>query len=206
VHALRMIGALSPPLGRMVESLIADIVCVRVEASGGGTASNLLGIVWLSPHRNWTTIDYAECLVHEATHLNVFLGDMLYGIYQNPRAVKDTLVVSAIRKVPRAIDKALHSACVAAALVHFYGLLRDQKTVESFLAPLATCVDDLAQHREVLTSYGVAIVDALRSFTNAPDPDRFRTRFDDPSYALVRMSNLASGLPNETREAVGLPA
>lgn len=181
-HALLLIRHVDPSLHTLMRLVVTDVVCVRVQGSGGGTASNLLGVIWLSPHPRWTTIDYAECLIHEFVHLNIFLGDMVHRIYVNARTVRepDAQVMSAVRQERRPIDKALHSACVAATLSYFYRLLGDNVTADSFLPPLNLCVKEIhGPAYRYLAPYGQRLVAELDSFLQQPTVAWVSTRITD---------------------------
>lgn len=181
-HAVMLIEHLDPGIALVMNLVVSDVVCVRVSGSGGGTASNLLGAIWLSPHPRWTTIDYAECLVHEMVHLNVFLGDSVHRIYVDARRVRDddALVISAVRQEKRPLDKSLHSACVATTLAYFYQLLGDTRTADGFIPPLRRCVAELHDvEGRHLTDYGQALVAELDGFLDGPDYDRVAERIWD---------------------------
>jgi len=182
-HAFLLLRHLDPYLELAMTLIISDVVCVRVYGSGGGTASNLLGMIWLSPHPRWTTIDYAECLVHEFVHLNVFLGDVVHRIYVDARRVREpgARVISAVRLERRPLDKALHSACVAATLSYLYHLLGDEKTATEFVAPLDRCVAEMKGPAfGYLAPYGQALVSELDEFLTRRDFSWVRERTRSP--------------------------
>lgn len=188
--ALILLRVLDRSLYNLAWFQLSDVVCARVEGSGGGTSSNLLGVIWLSPHPRWTTIDYAECLLHEAIHLNVFLGDLTQRLYVDARRVREpgALVMSAVRQERRPIDKSLHSACVAVALAYFYHLLGEEETSASFLPPLATCVEEMAavQHA-YLAPYGQLLVRDLQRFVEDPDCARLQAVLADEERVSISM-------------------
>lgn len=181
--AFILLRHVDPVLHDLAWLQVSDIVCARVEGSGGGTASNLLGVIWLSPHPRWTTIDYAECVLHEAVHLNVFLGDMTRRLYVDARRLREpaALVTSAVRQEKRPIDKALHSACVAVALAYYYDRLGENATSATFLPPLTKCVDELeVAQGGYLTPYGQRLVRDLRRFVSDPDFEMMAQELREP--------------------------
>lgn len=166
-HALVLIRALHEDIFDLINLTVSDIVCVRVENSGGGTASNLPAIIWLSPHPKWTTIDYMECIIHETIHLTLFNGDLIYSIYNNPRGLQnleEAKVISAIRRVKRPIDKSYHSACVAVGIAYLYNKLSMNSTVNKLIYNLKNCIEDLKDKRRFLAPYGNSILDNLVNF------------------------------------------
>ena len=144
-HAEILMNRLMPNFFKIYRLLVSEIACIRAYGSGGRTASNVLGVIWLSPLNKWTTIDYGEALVHETVHLAIFLDDMLHGIYTDARSVHDEAAKaqSAIRGEQRPVDKSLHSSCVAAVISDYYQALGDHETSISFIPKLDAAVADI---------------------------------------------------------------
>jgi hypothetical protein len=166
-HSLQLLDVLLPLPSQLLKLQVFDIVCSRVSDSGGGTASNLLGLIWLSPHPAWTSIDYAECLLHESVHLTLFLGDMTRGLYVNPREVRlnpEARAVSAIRGEKRPLDKTLHAAGVAAVLSEYYRALGATATSDAFIEPLRDSVRDMELASRFLSPYGREVLQAVAEF------------------------------------------
>lgn len=181
-HALVLIKSINPNMHDLIKLVVSDIVCVRVDNSGGGTASNLPAIIWLSPHPMWTSIDYVECLIHETIHLTLFNGDLIYSIYNNPRglqSIEESHVISAIRRVKRPIDKSYHSACVAVGIAYLYHILTMENTSKKIIDNLKNCVEDLEDKRRFLAPYGNAILDSLVKFIEGNSFDIVENSFDN---------------------------
>ena len=69
---------------RVVETirlLVARFLCARKSGLGGGSFGDSLGIVWFDPSPAWESVDYAETILHEATHQSVFLSDMVRRLF-----------------------------------------------------------------------------------------------------------------------------
>jgi HEXXH motif-containing protein len=81
-QALTYIRESFPALGYLVDLLITDVVLLTSRATGGGSASHLPGLVAISPGPEWAMVDFAETLVHEMTHLNLFVLDTVYRLYE----------------------------------------------------------------------------------------------------------------------------
>lgn len=65
---------------RVVEAislLVACFLCAKKSGLGGGGFGDSLGVVWFDPSPSWESADYAETILHEATHQSVFLSDMV---------------------------------------------------------------------------------------------------------------------------------
>lgn len=204
-HALYLIRALNPDLHDLIHLIVSDIVCVKVKNSGGGTASNLPSIIWLSPHPMWTSVDYIECIIHETIHLALFNGDMIYGIYKNPRGlqlIEDAKVVSAIRRVKRPIDKSYHSACVAVGIAYFHHLLGRDALVKDMMRNLRVCVEDINKKTKYLGAYGNAILATLTEFVSSRSFERVNSAFNDPALAFFKNPEVLR-LPSRRAVSVG---
>jgi hypothetical protein len=84
--------------------------------ASGGTTSAALGVLWVDPRDSWSDRDLQEFLIHELNHTLIFLDECRFGLFTSyPELLKqENWVTSAIRKTVRPLDKAYHSAIVAA--------------------------------------------------------------------------------------------
>lgn len=176
--ALEHLRKTHPELARIVDLLVTDIVVLNSRSKGGGSASHLPGLVVMSPGVMWTVDDYAETIVHEATHLLLFVLDMVYGLYTMPASRLDQpacYVVSAVKVgVPRPLDKALHSAVVAVPLMYMQHMRGETGLVDAFTASLRECCAGLRDKAEYFTPYGWGVVEELSDFADTLDYDRVR--------------------------------
>jgi hypothetical protein len=104
-----------------VWSLYTNYVsCLDSKYSWGGTTSEALGVIYLVSPRMRSEIALYELLVHEATHLMMFVDQERKPHYQSYALMKDprTFVKSAVYERPRPMDKVLHSLVVATELLH----------------------------------------------------------------------------------------
>jgi HEXXH motif-containing protein len=162
-----------PALAMIVDLLVTDVVVLDSDSVGGGSASHLPGLVVMSPADTWTVDDFAETIVHEATHLGVFVLDMVHRLYTLPASDldrPDCYVVSAVKVgIPRPLDKALHSAVVAVPLMYMQHARGETGLVDAFAASLLECADGLAGKRGFFTPYGLEIVRELLRFAESLD-------------------------------------
>ncbi|WP_141437028.1 aKG-HExxH-type peptide beta-hydroxylase [Blastococcus aggregatus] len=113
------------PLGdtrAAVDLLISGFFVARHPRFGGGSVSDVIGCIWLSPRRSWDVPNLAAVILHEYVHNALFLEDMVRSIFSEsvPRmAEADGLTQSAILKERRGYDKAFHSAAVALELYRY---------------------------------------------------------------------------------------
>ncbi len=162
-----------PALGYLVDLLITDIVLLTSKVTGGGSASHLPGLVAVSPGPKWAKVDFAETLVHEMTHLNLFVLDMVYRLYELPTtelAEHQHRVVSAVKVGElRPFDKAFHSAVVAVPLMYMQEARGETTLVDSFAASLVDCCKGLESKRNLFTPYGQTLLDELAEFARTLD-------------------------------------
>ncbi|TQF06737.1 HEXXH motif domain-containing protein [Kitasatospora acidiphila] len=164
---------MAPDLGRLVDLLVTDLVLFSSKNKGGGSGSHVPGLVSMSPGDEWRAHDFAESLVHETIHLNVFLADMVYRLYTLPAAALEApecRVVSAVKFGQlRPLDKAFHSAVVAPPLMYMQQQRGETELVDKFRASLLECTDGLLDRIEYFTPYGTLLVRELRAFAETVD-------------------------------------
>lgn len=171
--ALTLLSDADPYLRMVVERIVTDVVFMPADRVGGGSGSHLPGIVCVSPGEGWSPAAMAETLIHEAVHLNAFLGEMVNGTYKVPiarLAEPDARVLSAVRIGElRPLDKAFHSALVAVPLMYLQHLRGDSELVDLFTDSLGGCLAGLRQQRRFFTDYGWGMVGDLAAFAESMD-------------------------------------
>ena len=152
---------------RVVEAiglLIACFLCAKKSGSGGGSFGDSLGVVWFDPPPSWESADYAETILHEATHQSVFLADMVRRLFvREPREMttENALVISAIRRAKRPYDLAFHSACVGAVLADFFIRTEMPERSRKLVEPLRLTVAELRGKSDFLTQPGLVTLHQL---------------------------------------------
>ncbi|MET8702748.1 HEXXH motif-containing putative peptide modification protein [Kitasatospora sp. NPDC004723] len=162
-----------PDLGALVDLVTTDLVFWSSANKGGGSGSNLPGLVSMSPGDSWKPHDFAESLVHETVHLNVFLEHMVYGLYTLPAKELEAdqyRVLSAVKVGEmRPLDKAFHSAVVAPPLMLMQHKRGETELVDKFSDSIRACTDGLLELLDVFTPYGQGAVLELASFAESLD-------------------------------------
>jgi hypothetical protein len=185
--ALQYIRDLNPDLGRIVDLLVTDVVVLDSDRNGGGSASHIPGLVCISPGPNWRMVDFAESIVHEATHLNLFVADMMHGIYTLPTsalAESKYRVLSAVKIGElRPLDKAFHSAAVAVPLMYMQFVRGETTLVDQFTTSLLDCSTGLMDKRSIFTPYGRMLVEELHAFALSTDFSYVVRSLSSPEYA-----------------------
>jgi HEXXH motif-containing protein len=188
--ALNHIAELSPGLSQMLQLLITDIVVVNSESNGGGSASTIPGLVCISPGPSWTAHDWAESLMHETMHLNLFLADMVYGLYELNTATlaEDRYrVVSAVKIGQlRPLDKAFHAAVVTVPLMWMQRQRGETALVDLYTGSLDDASKGLLRMCQYFTPYGQMLVEELADFARTQDYGYVDRSISDMSYALYK--------------------
>jgi HEXXH motif-containing protein len=173
IEALALIEAISPELRHMVDLLVTDLVIVNTGADGGGSASHIPGVVVMSPGPEWGVLDYAMCLVHEAMHLNLFVGDAVYGTFTLPSSELELEQYRALSAVKigqkRPLDKAFHAAIVTVPLMYMEQHQGKTSLVKLYTDSLREACFDLDKQRPHFTEYGRMLLDELIGFGETID-------------------------------------
>ncbi|MCA1054942.1 hypothetical protein LCM10_08090 [Rossellomorea aquimaris] len=114
-NAIKNLGEKYPPFEWIFNLALDSIIFSSSKIAVGGTASSLVGALWINPRENWTDNDIYEFLIHELGHTLLFLNEWRYGLFTSEERLneKETYGLSAIRSQLRPMDKAFHSAVVA---------------------------------------------------------------------------------------------
>ncbi|MCX4685484.1 HEXXH motif-containing putative peptide modification protein [Kitasatospora purpeofusca] len=176
-----------PDLGALVDLVTTDVVFWSSANKGGGTGSILPGLVSMSPGDAWKPHDYAESLVHETIHLNVFSADMVYRLYRLPAKeleAEEYRVLSAVKVGElRPLDKAFHSAVVAPPLMLMQHLRGETELVDKFSDSIRACTDGLLTKLDVFSPYGQLLVRELADFAETLDFDLVKRSISDQEFA-----------------------
>lgn len=175
-----LLARVIPNLYYLITQVVGSVAIYRIPQRDGGSVSCNIGLIWLSPRRDWTVEYCGEMLVHEFVHNAVFLEDMVRGIMPTPELLEqdDALSISAIRQTRRPYDKAFHSACVAAGIMYYYHAIGRDAEAQRHLDPLKRTIESLGesdqalkcQSQDLLTKNGRELVEELRQFV-AGGPD-----------------------------------
>lgn len=177
--ALELIKLLHPELYVLIHNLVGTFLVLKKEGFGGGSVSNILGLIWINPQQNWTIIDYAEAIYHEFIHQSIFLDDMVNCMFPDPNAcaAEDALVTSTILKRKRPLDRSFHAAGVSLGVMHLYYLLNDKEKSIQYLNDLKITLDEISTKTKFLGERGIETLELMKKFINKPN-------FDDITYSL----------------------
>ncbi|MFT5548100.1 MAG: hypothetical protein ACI9CO_000012 [Candidatus Azotimanducaceae bacterium] len=144
-----------------------------ISKSYGGSASSAIGTTWISTNVYACANDYAEFLLHELTHHLVFLDERCYPQFNYAEMVKpENFAVSAILKMPRPLDKVVHSIIVGTEILlarkNFMNLANvrvhpTSSKLETNIKASINDVLDLDNLEDILRPRGIHLVSACRN-------------------------------------------
>lgn len=166
-HGLLFLRLQHPPLSDLCALLVTDILCWPSVEWSGGSQADLLGIVWIVPSRELTSVDIAEFVIHEMVHMNLTLADMTVGLFTRAPG-SHFKAHSAVLGRRRPHELAFHSACVAVAIIYFRLTVGLHGEVERLRASLQRCTAELLGHRAAFTRCSWNAILAAHAFARAP--------------------------------------
>lgn len=153
------------------EIYVNHIVFPDSKYSSGGTSSGALGTIYLVRPTERTADTIYELLVHESTHLMMFVDERRSRHYRDDQALAnpENFAVSAMYQRRRPLDKVLHSIVVSTEVIlhreHVIGHASTSTvhpaTDKLLPATLASCdsILELQARRQLLAPRGVKIVE-----------------------------------------------
>lgn len=125
--------------------------------------------------------------MHEATHLNLFVSDMVNGLFTcsfEDLTKEESCVVSAVRVGEmRPLDKAFHSAVVAVPLMYLQSKQGKTTLVDIFTDSLKVCSTGLMQKTHLFSPYGKVLVEQLHHFSMNQDFNHIEEAIGSKEYA-----------------------
>jgi hypothetical protein len=177
--AIELIRVLHPNLHAAINTLVGTFLILKKDLFGGGSVSNVLGLIWLNPQADWTIVDYAEAVYHEFIHQSIFLDDMVNCMFPNANdcATEEALVTSTILEMKRPLDRSFHAAGVSIGIMHLYFMLNDKIKSKQYLENLKLTLDEVNLKKKFLGEQGLLTLDLMRKFVDNPN-------FKDITYSL----------------------
>lgn len=169
--ALRLIKFLHRDLYELIETIVGSFLILKKENFGGGSVSNILGMIWLNPQNDWNVIDCAEAIYHEFIHQSIFLDDMVNSIFPNSNACAqdDALVTSTILKRKRPLDRSFHAAGVSLGIMHLYYLLHDKEKSYQHYDDFKQTIKELNDKTQFLDDHGIYTLQEFNKYILNPD-------------------------------------
>jgi hypothetical protein len=166
-HGLLFLRLQHPPLCDLCDLLVTDILCWPSVKLRGGSGTELLGLAWLVPSSELTSLEIAEFVIHEMVHMNLTLADMTVGLFTRAPG-SHFKAHSAVLGRHRPYYHAFHSACVAVAIIYFRLLVGLHSEINWLRSSLRRCTSELMDHRAAFTRYSWNAILAAHAFSRAP--------------------------------------
>lgn len=108
--ALEMLAQFSPATFNLIEAMVSDIVLVGGNGLVGASSKKYLGGVLIGAHQNLSIADYLDTIVHEASHIELFIRSFVTPLINHPFSP----LKSPIRLTDRPAEAVLHATFVVA--------------------------------------------------------------------------------------------
>ncbi|WP_238668771.1 aKG-HExxH-type peptide beta-hydroxylase [Staphylococcus felis] len=179
--ALELIKMLHPDLHKLINTLVGTFLILKKDLFGGGSVSNVMGLIWLNPQKDWSIIQYAESVYHEFIHQSIFLDDMVNSMFPdaNACATEDALVTSTVLKIKRPLDRSYHAAGVSIGIMHLYYLFNDINNSTLYMKDLQVTLNEINERTKYLGEQGIYTLDIMNSFVKEPN-------FEDITKSLYK--------------------
>jgi hypothetical protein len=163
--------AKDPAWWEVFEIYVNHVVCTSSRFTPGGTSSLALGVIYLTRPLERTADTLYELLVHEATHLMMFVDERRARHYRSYEAIaqRENFSVSAVYEKLRPLDKVLHSIVVATEVMLHREHVLGHATTSTVHPPTAKLVGstlracdailELQARRQLLAPRGVQLVE-----------------------------------------------
>lgn len=109
VHrAMQLIAMAWPEAAQQLKELIRTVVLLRGHGLRSSSLPFTFGAIYLCPKSEWTIVDFADLLVHEAAHHSLEIKSSLLRFLENPQE----MAASPLRPDARPVDAVLHAVFV----------------------------------------------------------------------------------------------
>lgn len=111
----------NPALHEFFSFIVHTMFYHRSRESGGGSVSSAPGVIWCAHRTDWSEGDLAEFMVHEMTHMLMFIDERRYQHYYDfdEIAKPENYARSAVLLRQRPLDKVFHSLLVSHEVLSF---------------------------------------------------------------------------------------
>jgi hypothetical protein len=112
---VRNLRSIHPTFGSIFDLAVNFVFAAASSDASGGTINSALGVLWADPRPEWGEQDHFEFLIHELSHILLFLDEWRFQLFRSLEELTDpdNYALSAIRGVARPLDKTFHSIVVS---------------------------------------------------------------------------------------------
>lgn len=167
-HAL--LRAVAPSAAFGVNTFIQQLILLHCPDFVAASSARFLGTVVMAPKPDWHVIDYLENLVHEASHIDLFIRQLI-----DPLVRSKTLLKSPLRTLPRPAIGVFHAAFV----------LCRTSTILYQLLTLDRYAEKAREHLVISLSQLATAIAALQAAECTPLGQRILADIVSTSHALL---------------------
>lgn len=161
-ESLNLLTRLDGDAGVAFDLLIHVLLVVRIPAFG--SRSDALGLVIAGPEADWSRLEIAELLWHEAVHQALFLEDLvepLFSVEEGELVSPEAYVRNPLLGMNRPFDLAFHGVAVSIAILDLHLRAGSCRRAIEMLPSVAPSLAELTARRHLLTKHGAEILDDL---------------------------------------------
>ena len=153
----------SNAINSALQHFINDIVVVDCDDLVACSSFKFMGTIVIAPKMTWCLADYVENLIHEVSHIDLFIRQLI-----DPIVDKNVLLDSPIRKNKRPTIAVFHAAFVLSRVVNILTALLNEKE-EAKLTDIRLldnyqnliCALDTLKNAPFLTSIGKMLLEEM---------------------------------------------
>ncbi|ECC1695570.1 hypothetical protein DPB93_25115 [Salmonella enterica subsp. salamae] len=114
LEAIDLLSTNSSVMDYTLRNLIGRVVIVSCDSLVATSSVLFLGLIVISPKENWTLSDYVENIIHEMSHIELYIKQLL-----DPLVSTGTYLKSPFRDQPRPANGVFHAAFVLTRIVFY---------------------------------------------------------------------------------------
>ena len=163
-EALTLLASVDDDARSTFDILVRALLIVRIPAFG--SLSDALGVVLAGPRADWSRLEVAELLWHEAVHQALFLTDLIEPLFTVAESAPELLqekIRNPLLGVDRPFDLAFHGVAVSVALLDLHLRAESYYRALEIFHTVEPSLDELLSRRYLLTERGSLILDEIRA-------------------------------------------
>lgn len=110
--AIELLSTNSAVMDYTLRNLIGRVVIVSCDSLVATSSVLFLGLIVISPEEEWTLADYVENIIHEMSHIELYIKQLL-----DPLVSTGTYLKSPFRDQPRPVNGVFHAAFVLTRII-----------------------------------------------------------------------------------------
>ncbi|ADP10481.1 hypothetical protein EJP617_08000 [Erwinia sp. Ejp617] len=163
--AIKFLSESDDCLDFALRSMVGRIVIVNCDELVGCSSPLFLGLIIIAPKGNWTIYDYMENIIHEMSHIELYIKQIV-----DPLVIKGSYLKSPFRNQPRPASGVYHAAFVLARIIKYFkpfaGKSQHTAVLKKRIDEWRLLLDEtLSQfyNREILTPAGQKIFNEMNA-------------------------------------------